>query len=83
MPPRSLSTEWGTRWHGLRLSLLCGLPMLLYALLPCRATAWLGLWALMDDAWAQLDDPLVQQLLAMFRRGGRRCRWLPAARLRS
>lgn len=41
--------------------------MSLYALLPCRLTAWLGLWALMDDAWAQLDDPVVLQMLAMFR----------------
>lgn len=41
--------------------------MALYSLLPCRLTAWLGLWALMDEAWSQLDDPLVLQILAMFR----------------
>ena len=59
--------EWGTTWHALRLGFWCGLPMALYCRLPSRWTAWLGLWALMDDAWAQLGDPVVQQLLLMFR----------------
>ena len=43
--------------------------MALYALLPCAATAWLGLAALVDEPWAQQRDAVVQQLLAMFRWG--------------
>lgn len=59
--------DWGTRWHSWRLSLGITLPMVLYALLPSRWTAWLALWTMMDEPWSQQDDPGVQHLLLIFR----------------